>query len=100
MLRNQNLKGRKKCLYGPEKRQIYLALMKAWTDYFNLSKEQVPDKKRISHYERLIHNLQNKLGIPPTMFSIFKMLALVFYRYNPELFKAEVTEALVEKGHD
>ena len=36
---------KKKCLYGTEKRQVSLALGKAWTDYFNLSKEQAPDKK-------------------------------------------------------
>ena len=67
-------------------------IRKAWTDYFNLSKEQAPDKKRIMHYERVIHNLQRKLGLPHTMFGVFKMLAFAFYRYNPELFKEGVTE--------
>jgi hypothetical protein len=36
-------------------------LMKTWQDYYNLSKEQVPDKKRIMHYERVIHKLQGQL---------------------------------------
>jgi hypothetical protein len=52
---------KKKCLYGTEKRQVSLALGKAWTDYFNLSKEQAPDKKSIMHYERVIHKLQGQL---------------------------------------
>jgi hypothetical protein len=38
------------------------------------------------------------LGIHPSMFSIFKLLASAFYRYNPELFREDVNEALVEKG--
>jgi hypothetical protein len=100
MVQEQNLKDNKKnrCLYGFEKRQVSLALAKAWTDYFNLSKEQVYDRKRVLRYERVIHKLQDELGIPLTMFNIFKMLALAFYMYNPELFKEDVTEALVEKG--
>ncbi|MFL6455810.1 MAG: hypothetical protein ACJ71G_02440, partial [Nitrososphaeraceae archaeon] len=64
----------------------------------NLSKEQVPDKKRIRHYELAIHNLQNKLGKPHTMFSIFKFLALTFYKHNPELFKEDAPDNSVEKG--
>ncbi len=32
------------CPYVPEKRQVYHALMKTWQDYYNQSKEQVPDK--------------------------------------------------------
>jgi hypothetical protein len=44
MIHRQNLK-ENTCLYGLEKRQVYLALRKAWTDYYNISKEQVPDKK-------------------------------------------------------
>jgi hypothetical protein len=35
--------------------------MKTWQDYYNLSKEQVPDKKGIMHYERVIHKLQGQL---------------------------------------
>jgi hypothetical protein len=35
--------------------------MKTWQDDYNLSKEQVPDKKRIMHYERVIHKLQGQL---------------------------------------
>jgi hypothetical protein len=47
MLQKQNLKEKKnRCLYGLEKRQVYHALMKTWEDYYNLSKEQVPDKKK------------------------------------------------------
>jgi hypothetical protein len=43
----QNLKEKNRCLWGFEKRQVYHALMKTWEDYYNLSKEQGPDKKRI-----------------------------------------------------
>ena len=89
---------KKKCLFGLERRQVYLELGKVWTDYFNLSKEQEPDRKRVLHYERIIHNLERKLGRPRTMFSIFKLLGWVFCRYNPELFREGVTEALVKKG--
>jgi hypothetical protein len=89
---------KKKCLYGTEKRQVSLALGKAWTDYFNLSKEQAPDKKSIMHYERVIHKLQGQLRIYPSMFSIFKLFTSAFCRYNPEFFKEDVTEALLEKG--
>ena len=32
------------------------------------------------------------------MFSTFKMAAFAFFRYNPELFKEGVTEALVKNG--
>jgi hypothetical protein len=46
----------------------YIALAKAWTDYYNLSKEQVLDRKRVLHYERVIHKLQDKLRIASTAF--------------------------------
>jgi hypothetical protein len=46
MIQEENVKDKKKeCLYVPEKRQVYHALIKAWQDYYNLSKKQVPDKK-------------------------------------------------------
>jgi hypothetical protein len=101
MLQKQNVneeKKKKKKLYGDEKRQVSLALDIAWTDYYNLSMEQEPDKKRIMHYENVIHNFERKLGRPRTLFSIYKMLAWAFCWYNPELFKEGVTEALVKKG--
>ncbi len=89
---------KKKRLYGFERRQVYHTLIKAWLDYYNLSKEQTPDKKRVMHYERIINNLQRKLGLPNPMFSLFKMAAFAFFRYNPELFKEGVTESLVKNG--
>ena len=100
MSQKQNVKEEKKknTLYGDEKRQVSLALDKAWTDYYNLSKEQEPDRKRILHYERVIHNFERKLGRPRTLFSIYKMLARAFCWYNPELFREGVTEAMVKKG--
>jgi len=60
MLYEENVKDKKKCLYGDEKHQAYLELGKAWTDYYNLSKEKVPDKKRKRHYERIINNIPNE----------------------------------------
>ena len=99
MSQEQNAKEKKKkSLHGDEKRQVSLALDKAWTDYYNLSKEQEPDKKRIMHYERVIHNFERRLGLPRTLFYIYKMLAWAFCRYNPEFFREDVTEALVKKG--
>jgi hypothetical protein len=47
MLQKQNLKEKNRCLYGLERRQVYHGLMKAWQDYYNLSNEQVPDKKEL-----------------------------------------------------
>jgi hypothetical protein len=91
-------KKKKKCLYGLEKCQVYHALMKTWQDYYNLSKEQVPDKKRIRHYKRVIHNLQDKLRIAPTPFIVFEVLGLYFYKHNPESFKEHITCDLVEKA--
>jgi hypothetical protein len=98
MLQKQNIKEKQKCLSGFEKGQLSLALGKAWTDYYNLSKEQILDKKRIRHYKRVIHNLQDKLRIPPTEFIVYEAFGLWFYKLNPELFKEDVTEALMEKG--
>jgi hypothetical protein len=72
-------------------------LGKACTDY-NLSKEQVPDRKRILQYERVIHKLQDKLRIAPTPFIVYEVLGLYFYKHNPELFKEDITCDLVEKG--
>jgi hypothetical protein len=50
MLREkENVKGKKKkCLYGLEKRQVYLASMKAWQDYSLLNEQN--DQKRMKHY--------------------------------------------------
>jgi hypothetical protein len=42
--------------------------MKTWQDYYNLSNEQVPDKKRIRQYKRVIHKLPDILRISPTEF--------------------------------
>jgi hypothetical protein len=98
MLQRQNLKEKNRCLYGLEKLRIYHALMKTWQDYYNLSKEQVPDKKRIRHYKRVIHNLQDKLRIAPTPFIVYEAFGLWFYKHNSELFKEDVTDTLVEKG--
>jgi hypothetical protein len=96
MLQKGNTKEeKKKRLYGFEKRQVYHILIKAWQDYYNLSKS---DKKRIMHYERIINNLQRKLGLPNPMFSLFKMAAFAFFRYNPDLFKEGVTESLIKNG--
>jgi hypothetical protein len=99
MVQRQNLKeNRNNCLYGLEKAQVSLALRKAWSDYYNFSKEQVPDKKRIRQYKRVIHNLQDKLRIPPTEFIVYEVFGLWFHKLNPELFKGYVTDTLVEKG--
>jgi hypothetical protein len=89
---------KKKRLWGFEKREVSLALDKAWRDYYYLSKEQEPDKKSIMHYERVIRNLQRKLGIIPAQFREVEAIGLCFYKDNPELFKEGVTEALVKKG--
>jgi hypothetical protein len=73
------------------------ALRIAWLDYYNLSKEQIPDKKRISNHKRVIRKLQNNLRKPLTPFIMFEAVAWGFYRLNPELFK-DVNNDLVEKA--
>jgi hypothetical protein len=99
MIQEENVKDKKKeCLYVPEKRQVYHALIKAWQDYYNLSKKQVPDKKITSRYKRVIHNLQDKLRIAPTPFIVYEAFGLYLYKLNPELFKEDVTHTLMEKG--
>ena len=70
----------------------------AWQDYYNLSKEQVPDQKIKRHYKRLIHKLQDRLRIAPTLFIVYEVLGLYLYKHNRELFKQDVTGDLVEKG--
>ena len=44
MSQKQNTKDNKPP-YGPERHSMYNALRLAWRDYYNLSKEQIPDKK-------------------------------------------------------
>jgi hypothetical protein len=100
MLQKQNLtekKKKKKCLCGFEKRRVYHDLIEAWQDYYNLSKEQVHDKKIKRHYKHLIHTLQDKLGIAPTPFVAFEAFGFNFYKHNPELFKEDITDTMVEK---
>ena len=84
--------------YGPERHSMYNALRLAWRDYYNLSKEQVIDKKRIQHYKRLIRRLQDRLRKPITPFTILEGIIQAFYNLNPELFKENVNEDLVEKA--
>jgi hypothetical protein len=98
MVQKQNLTEKKKCLYGLEKAQVSLTLRKTWTDYYNLSKEQVADKKRIRQYKRVIHKFQDKLRIPPTEFIVYEAFGLWFHKLNSELFKEDVTYDMVEKG--
>ena len=100
MSQKQNVKEekKKKCLYGFEKRETSLALDKTWKDYYNLSKEQVLDRKIISHHKRVIRKLQNKLRKPITPFIMFEVFALWFYKLNAELFKEDVNNDLIEKA--
>jgi hypothetical protein len=87
----------KKCLYGFERRKVYHELIKAWQYYYNLSKEEMLDKKKESHYKRIINNLQDKLRKPITQFSLFEVFGLYFYKLNPELFKEGIANDSVEK---
>ncbi len=84
--------------YGPERSHMYNALRIAWRDYYNLSKEKIPDKKRIRHYKRVIRKLQDNLRKPLTDFIMFEAIIAGFYRLNPELFREDVNNDLVEKA--
>jgi hypothetical protein len=100
MLQKQNAKNskEKKDPYGPERSHWYQGLRLAWQDYYNLSKEQVLDKKIISNHKRVIRKLQDNLRKPITEFMMFEAVAWGFYNFNPELFKDDVNKDLVEKA--
>jgi hypothetical protein len=97
MSQKQNAKDNKS-LYGPERSHMYNALRIAWQDYYHLSKERVLDKKRIQHYKRVIRKLQDNLRKPITEFIMFEAIVRGFYNLNPELFKEDVNDDLVEKA--
>jgi hypothetical protein len=84
--------------YGPERSSMNNALRIAWQHYYHLSQEPVLDKKRIQHYKRVIRKLQNNLRKPLTPFIVLEAVAWGFYKLNPELFKEDVNNELVEKA--
>jgi hypothetical protein len=99
MLQKQNAKDKEnKDPYGPERSHMYHALRIAWQDYYNLSKEQVLDKKRIQHYKRVIRKLQDNFRKSITEFIMYDAIVSGFYNLNPELFKEDVNNDLVEKA--
>src|ERR687886_1676491 len=97
MSQKQNAKDNKSP-YGPERHHIYNALRIAWRDYYNLSKEQISDKKIISYHKRVIRRLQDKLRKPITEFIVFEAIVRGFYNLNPELFKEDVNKDIVERA--
>ena len=99
MLQKQNAKDKEnKGPYGPERSHWYQGLRLAWQDYYHLSKQQVLDKKRIWHYKRVIRKLQDNLRKPITDFIMYDAIVWGFYNLNPELFKEDVNNDLVEKA--
>jgi hypothetical protein len=84
--------------YGPERHYMYNALRIAWQDYYNLSKEQVLDKKIINHNKHVIHTLQDNLRMAPTAFRQLEVIGPCFHELNPELFKEDVTYDMIDKG--
>ena len=97
MSQKQNAKDNKSP-YGPERHHIYNALRIAWRDYYNLSKEQISDKKIISYHKRVIRRLQDKLRKPITEFIVFEAIVRGFYNLNPELFKEDVNKDIVGRA--
>jgi hypothetical protein len=97
MSQKQNVKDNKSS-YGPDRFHMYHALRIAWQHYYHLSKEQVFDKKKVSHHKRLIRKLQDKLRKPITDFMIYEVFGLWFYKLNPELFKEDINYDMVDKG--
>ena len=55
-------------------------------------------KKRISNHKRVIRKLQNNLRKPLTPFIMFEAVAWGFYKLNPELFKEDITNDLMQKA--
>lgn len=100
MLQIQNAKDSKKKIdpYGPQRSSMYNALRIAWQHYYHLSQEPELDKKSIQHYKRVIRKLQDNPRKPITEFIIFEAFGLWFYKLNPELFKEDVNNELVEKA--
>jgi hypothetical protein len=101
MLQKQNArrsKEKKLDPYGPERSYWMYALRLAWQDFYHLSQQQILDKKRVQHFKRLIRKLQANLRNPITEFTIYEAIAWGFYNLNPELFKEDVNEDLVEKA--
>jgi hypothetical protein len=78
MLLKQNVKEKKKCLYGTVKCWVYLELGKLGRTTLIFQREQVPDIKTIRQCERLIHKLQDKLGVYPTVFRQLGALGYAF----------------------
>ena len=76
MSQKQNTKDNKSS-YVTERHSMYNALRLAWRDYYNLSKEQIPDKKIISGHKRVIRRLQDRLplaiGVVPFMMPLQQM---------------------------
>ena len=97
MSQKQNTKDNKSP-YGPERSSMYNALRIAWQDYYHLSKEQLLDKKIVSHHKRVIRNLQDNLRKPITDFIMYEAIVWGFYNLNPELFKEDMNNELVEKA--
>jgi hypothetical protein len=97
MSQKQNTKDNKSP-YGPERSSMYNALRIAWQDYYHLSKEQLLDKKIVSHHKRVIRKLQDNLRKPITEFIMYDAIVWGFYNLNPELFKEDVNNDLVEKA--
>jgi len=97
MSQKQNTKDNKSP-YGPDRRHWYHALRIAWQHYYHLPKEQVVDKGIINHHKRVIRKLQDNLRKPLTDFIMYEAIIWGFYNLNPELFKEDVNEDLVEKA--
>jgi hypothetical protein len=84
-----------------QKSHMNNALRIAWRDYYyNLSKEQILDKKIISNHKRVIRKLQNNLRKPLTPFIIFEAIAWRFYKLDPDLIEKAIikTNALLGSG--
>jgi hypothetical protein len=55
MSQKQNAKD-DKSPYGPDRHHWRHALMIAWQHYYHLSKEQILDRKIVSHHKRVIRS--------------------------------------------
>jgi hypothetical protein len=78
MSQNQNAKDNT-APYGLDRTHMYNSLRIAWRDYYNLSRQQVLDRKIVSHHKRVIRRLQDKLRKPITEFKVSEAIVRGFY---------------------
>jgi hypothetical protein len=87
---------------GFTRQQTEYALKKAWIGYdLSNKKNDIEGKK---YYAWIIYKLQRELGMHTTPFREVKMLALKYYRNNPEIKETleggKILKIMIERGYE